>query len=439
MTTTRSDILDTIEHLDNAVMKQNLTTVLWDFVREQGSPRIEKQSADNYEATFLYQSNDPSLHLTLKSEDLYDRMLDKHGKLREFTHIPNTDIYYLKVSNIPSKVCVEYAILSHEHEISDVLNKNNAMIKRYDATSNSIISIKACYLKTDHADIPRLISNDDHYEISKKKFHSEKSTFTDRDIYLYKPENFDPKTGKVVFMLDGKEFCELMTPYLSAAAKNTAYVFVDSSTTECSEPGGYEYKTFNYKPFNFPDEKRLDFKDRIYEFYFKKDDFAEMLTNELIPQYCETLGITNNDNVILAAHSLAVHPILEIASKHSSDIGGVILISPAINKNLPDSLPDMPDERLASLPIYMQVGQLENIEPSQAVANQTDTRAISLLDANNSFHTRLRSASYTIDNLNVHSGGHAGIHALQGLERGLNFIDEHKPVKEVTHTHRIIE
>ena len=71
MRTTRPDILDEIEHVDNAVMKQKLTTALWVSVKKTGSPRIVKQSTDNYEATFLYQSNDPSLHLTLKSEDLY--------------------------------------------------------------------------------------------------------------------------------------------------------------------------------------------------------------------------------------------------------------------------------------------------------------------------------------------------------------------------------
>ena len=72
------------------------------------------------------------------------------------------------------------------------------------------------------------------------------------------------------------------------------------------------------------------------------------------------------------------------------------------------------------------------------VAKEQDLRGESLLVTNKAFHKQLKSEGYNVqENMHIYANGHAGIHALQGLQRGLQYIEEHKPARERTPSMKI--
>ena len=302
------------------------------------------------------------------------------------------------------------AFLENSHsalfkKITEISNKNDAEIQQQADLTQIAATVTATTQPTDNLNIKHEI------------FHSEQTSLKDRDIFIYKSKDFDPKTGKVVFMLDGKDLCESLTPYLSQTLENTMVVFVDSKKTESD----YTYGTFNYNPYKYRDDEKRNIPDRVYEFYFRRNDFAEMLVNEIIPTYC---GDVRPNHIILAAHSLAAYPVIQIAKEHPDQLGGIILLSPALNQNLDPGLPENPNDQLKKLPIYIRIGQLEDDKPNEFALKEHDMKDESRLDSNKIFHQKLVKKGYK-STLSTHPYGHQDIPALQeGIQDGLKYINK---------------
>lgn len=442
MANTRSDIIEQIEDAPTLAIKKHLVDALWDHAREKGTPLIAYVDG-KYQALFLFQSDQADLNVRLKSADLHDRLIkdSKDGQTKKFENIPGTNIYYLKVDDLPADACAEYSIqigdVPNEKYVSDPYNNHQATKQNLHFSSDNhstVVNESASYMLMPKATMPMTLDEKSSSEISlaHENFHSDKYTmFQDRDVFMYKSDNFDPATGKVIFMLDGKDFCESITPGLlainnnsSSSLSNTAIVFIDSKFDKLK----HLYGEFDYKPYPWKDDMEIGFiPERVYEFYFRKKDFSSMLVEEIIPLYSKQLGVEHPEQIILAAHSLAAYPVIDVATNHASDIGGVILISPALNQNQLTGFPDKPNESLQSLPIYMQIGQLEDTKPPVKDQQEQDMTNQSRLDANRNAHRFLRNNAYNVSStLQVHSYGHANIHALHGLEDGMKHVQEHQ-------------
>ena len=430
--------------------KKLLEKQLWGRMSIRGEAPLlqvqgkDEQGKDKYQVTFLYQAKDAE-KVELDSEDLYERMLDENDKPKRFERIPGTDTFVLQLDNLPEdafcfyNIKVNGEVIFPKHDPVKTLSLHtveNATSEKYQRVKP--VSHETLYLQLPKASIPAWTAitpnPSTRGEIRKDSIKDPTNTFVDRDIWIYKPKDFNPIDGKVIFMLDGESFMKSLTPYLDAMSQNkdnpfanTAIVFVNSKMTDSEKYG------------------KKDLPDRVYEFYFERDKFSKFLTDEVIPKYCDELWdpelyISNPDNVILAAHSLAAYPVINTAKHEPDMIGGVILLSPALNQNQERDLPTEPNARLSKLPIYVQIGKLESITPSKASQNPEDKERFkdmmnkSRLEANKDFHGTLQtSKKYNVQpSLKVHSSGHGGIHAVDGLAEGLRFVSSCRKDKRET-------
>jgi len=317
---------------------------------------------------------------------------------------------------IPSSIpddAILFKLVANQLTTYKMIGDEVARDKTLDLPQAKIAEISSYFLRT--GEQPKEISKTPKNQEFFDNISLTSGYLGERDIFVYKPEGWDninPADRKVMFMLEGKYFCNSLTPYIDAMRSNennqfsnTAIVFINPGTYSIGPPG------------------------RVIEDYFKKDDFARILGEQILPAYCEKLGINNNDNVTLAAHSLAAYPVLETALQYTDQIGGVILMSPALNQNMRVELPEKPDDRLAKLPIYMQIGQLEDTRPSKKVQEEKDMKDESRLEANQYFHQELTSGGYLINKNHegkvvTFTSGHSEIHAIDGLSAGLKYIHD---------------
>ncbi|MBI2792221.1 MAG: hypothetical protein HYX61_09690 [Gammaproteobacteria bacterium] len=397
----------------------------------------DEQGKDKYQVTFLYQAKDVE-KVELDSDDLYERMLDENDKPKRFERIPGTDTFVLQLDNLPEdafcfyniKVNGEVIFPKHDSKKTLALHTvENATSEEYQRVKP--VSHETLYLQLPKASIPPWTAitrnSSTRGKIRKDSIKDRTNTFVDRDIWIYKPKDFNPIDGKVIFMLDGESFMKSLTPYLDAMSKNednpfanTAIVFVDSKLLEKSKKYAKPYP------------------DRVHEFYYETDKFSQFLTDQVIPKYCDELWdpklyISNPDNVILAAHSLAAYPVINVAKAKPGKIGGVILLSPALNQKKEHDLPENPPTQLRELPIYMQIGQLESEKPPKICQDPEykDMTDESRLKANQDFHTMRENNNYNIE-FKEHSSGHDAIHVIDGLEKGLHFVDSCRKDKRET-------
>ncbi len=429
-------LLEKMRGSRNDEEKKLLEKQLWDRMSIRGEAPLlqvqgkDEQGKDKYQVFFLYQAKDAE-KVELDSEDLYERMLDENDNPKRFERIPGTDTFVLQLDNLPEdafcfyNIKVNGEVIFPKHDPEKTLSLHtveNATSEKYQRVKP--VSHETLYLQLPKASIPAwtaITPNPSTLgEIRKDSIKDPTNTFVDRDIWIYKPKDFNPIDGKVIFMLDGESFMKSLTPYLDAMSQNkdnpfanTAIVFVDSKMTDSEKYG------------------KKDLPDRVYEFYFDRDRFSKFLTDQVIPTYCKELmgDKPNPDNVILASHSLAAYPIIDAAKHRSGMLGGVILLSPALNQNQERDLPTEPSARLSKLPIYVQIGKLESTIPPEVTQNPEhkkfrDMSAKSRLEANQDFHNTLKANKYTVhSSLRVHSSGHGGIHAVEGLAEGVNFVN----------------
>jgi predicted alpha/beta superfamily hydrolase len=410
MSKTRSpdDILSELLKEDDAVKKHALQEQLWNLAPAENATLFFQQDNGLYQITFLHQSfRDEEVELS--STDLYD---DKYDTFRKFNKIPDTNIYILQLEDIPGDTFATYKI--NVNGRPSKTNNNNVFAQhRYDLETNKMHSDQTLFLQLPDARLPAWVGTDlpalvaEPIETIKYKSNGD---FAKRDIFIDKPnnwENINSADRKVIFMLDGKGYCELLTPYIAAQRNdtnnnnfaNTAIVYVGSGTYSDKNPG------------------------RVIEYYFQKDDFAKLLGDVILPTICSKLNIINRDNVTLAAHSLAAYPVLETTLKYTDQIGGMILMSPALNLRKSPKFPKTPDDRLSSIPIYMQIGQLENEIPCQSVRKMKQMKNQSRLESTQNFHQFLLRHKYQVEKkLVLFASGHSEAHVIDGLNAGLQFI-----------------
>lgn len=400
--------------------------------------------------TFFYR---PSARLINKKAeldcpDLYEWMLDDNGKQKEFVE-SNQEIheYSLRIDNIPSDIFSTYRVkvsdivpigsleTPHERIVSPHANQPIVVMNHLNLYTDghrdletkpaSIIQEKTAYIKTGTAEIPPYFQSVSSEELAPSTLNGtvELRTFKssdqiERDIWIYKSPKFDqikpPEERKVIFMLDGKDFCEKLTPYIDAngeAFANTAIVFID--------PGKYPAGRSILPPPDPP----IAIPHRVYEDYYGTDKFSTMLGEELIPQYCRELGVSNKDNVIVAAHSLAAYPIITVAERCPNKIGGLFLFSPAFNQEKPRSLSTDPATEpstiLTNIPLFTQIGKSENATPPKRHQAEQDMQNKSRLKAAQDFQTTL--GCNTNSRLRIHSSGHDAMHVFEGMVEGMKF------------------
>lgn len=381
----------------------------WEKVEKKGTPLIVQRENGTYDAIFLYQEATPGQNIYIKSEDLRDRMLDeKTGEPSKLYQKANSDVYYLRVQNVPEDTCVKYAF---NKGVPDQYNKSKNEDDSYlqmPAGGPPIVTVK-------NSEISSFVNhNEKEPKVRELKLgHGLLQNLKDeRELFIYKPDGYDGLEAderKVVFVLDGKEFAKLMIPTIDAATenRNTAFVFVEPMA---------------YKGLNYP--------NRVHEYYYNVDKFSDEMVLTIIPNCCTELKAHPN-NTMIAAHSLAVYPALEIAKK-SPQMAGIILASPAINKNREPTIPP------EGLPIYMQVGQLENVKPPEVVQHNEDTKNSSILEACVEFHAMLENSAHTVSDLNIHLYGHGNEHVLEAVFQGMQYIEEQKLQKVHSNTEKLI-
>lgn len=174
----------------------------------------------------------------------------------------------------------------------------------------------------------------------------------------------------------------------------------------------------------------------------KNDKFSAFLANQIIPTYCEKLGIENKDNVFLAGHSLAAYPVINVAANHPDQVGGILLFSAALNQNYKTDLlaeKSPKGTRLEKIPIYMQIGQLENQKPTEFAKKVKDMEDKSRLTANQELHARLSKNGYLVNKdqekgIVTFPSGHSEHNVINGIVDGLRFVknpEQNKELKQI--------
>lgn len=420
--------------------------------REENSEEYTHRLNEDGSITFFYR---PSARLINKKAeldcpDLYEWMFDDNGNQKEFEYDPESHEYFLRIDNVPSDIFATYQIkvsdiappgsleTPQERFVSPRANQPIVVMNHLNLYTDghldletkpaSIVQEKTAYIKTGTAEIPPYFQSASSEELAPSTLNGtvELRTFKssdqiERDIWIYKSPKFDqikpPEEKKIIFMLDGKDFCEKLTPYIDAhgeAFANTAIVFID--------PGKYPAARSILPPPAPP----ISIPHRVYEDYYDTDKFSTMLSEELIPQYCHELGVSNKDNVIVAAHSLAAYPIITVAERCPNKIGGLFLFSPAFNQEKPRSLstdPTIdPSTTLTKIPIFTQIGNLENATPPKRHQTDQDMQDKSRLKAAQEFQTTLLDHGCNSESrLRIHSYGHDSMHVFEGMVEGMKF------------------
>lgn len=402
------------------------------------SPLIEENQDGTYSITFYYQSPDPSLNpiVTLDSGDLHEWMIDKStGQVRAFARNEETGLYSLKLDGIPSApffATYRFKVTNGAAEqiIHDAANKDSLTICKLNLPAEQgqkiedIDDQKTSYIRLQDAKFPDWVdikpSSKIAGTVTHEKFGDNSAAGTPRqkrDIWMYKPSGFDDlkSNRKVIFMLDGRDLCERLVPYIdkTPGLSNTAIVFINPGEYEPPIPG------------------------RVQEYYWddeKSTGFVDLLSNELIPHYVHELEVVSNRNVILEAHSLAAFPMAAVVKKIPDKIGGLNLISPALNQT-GELFSDSSDLKCKKIPISMQIGQLETAEPP--IAHKQDNRMTdeSRLEATGKLHQELQSCKYKVEpELRINAYGHDSIHLYEGTIQGMQFIQDCWSKAEINRT-----
>ncbi|MCS5712923.1 MAG: alpha/beta hydrolase-fold protein [Candidatus Babeliales bacterium] len=400
--------------------------MFWENVSAKGgSPLIQMQENGQYQVTFLYRSK-VAKRVELESEDLYERMLDENDNPKCFEKISGTDTFVLQLDNIPAdafcfyNIKVDGKVIFPEHEPKGILPVYSIEDTTQVSEKATIVSHESKYLQLPEASVPKwtVLNPADvtHGTIERDSIEDPTNALAKRDIWVYKPPGYNENDAKVIFILDGEHFLKSLTPYIDSLNQdeanplaNAAIVFVDSNMRASGHYGS------------------SPIPDRVHEFYYQTEKFSKFMTDEVIPKYCQKLQgeKSNPNNVILAAHSLAAYPVINVAKENPGKIGGVILLSPALNQKKEHDLPENPPMALRELPIYMQIGQLESAKPPE-ICQRPDYKDMtdqSRIDSNRIFHEKLEDKEYKVSPLRVHSSGHGGIHVVDGLVEGLQFLN----------------
>ena len=413
------DLLEAIRKTSDFSLKKNLESQLWEQLKKDGLPIISNADG-HYQLTFLYQSSVNNQIITLDSPDFYDKLLDANNQLKTFKREPYTDIYYCQINDVPKEFFASYKIKINQQSVLDPY-ANQSKVFEYDVNSNEINSTSLSYVnipntkpKPSWATLSSPLSEPHRTVICDNNFKKDTEHFAGRDIFIYKPDGFeDAKNKKVIFVLDGSYFCKIATPYIDVLRhderyknefKDTAIIFVNSNP---SYSGIYPIKA----------------PDRVYEYYFMKDQFSSFIAKEVLPYYRKQWDIQSK-NVILVGHSLGAYLVANTVLQYPDAVGGVMLFSAALNRCRPILVPGQ-NEQGKKIPIYMQIGLLEDDKPPDCIQGSEkegqEYTNESIFEANRTLHKDLLRNHYLVS-LETFSSGHDERHMISGIVQGLRFL-----------------
>ncbi|HAU0349437.1 TPA: hypothetical protein JBF68_14790 [Legionella pneumophila] len=406
------------------------------------SPLIEKQDDGLYQVTFWTRLSDIDtlkdgckLEFSVYCPDLDQKMLDDLGNPKIMNKVQgNTGLYYLTINNVPIDTFATYYFNKKigdnpiPERVDDQTNTNSKPILKFNINESKVIQQEtACIQLNPKAELPNWATIHQLTQMKGEVTHApfkddneespDYTPFPARDLWVYKPEGFDkltPNDRKIIFMLDGKDFCESLTPYIDGKGEpfaNTAIVFIAPGEYTTPGPPG-----------------------RVREYYYRLPDFSKLLAEKLIPKYRNELSISSKDNLTLAAHSLAAFPMMDVAKNYPDLVGGLVLVSPALNQ-VGELLPLDPNPEFKKIPLYMQIGEKENDKPPVANSDPTNDnyrhlKGESRLDSNKQFHATLVTQGYNVTQaLVIHPFGHDSKHMLEGLTKGMQFINESRIIE----------
>ena len=389
------------------------------------SPLIAQQEDGSYSITFYYQSldNESYQSIILVSGDLHEWMIDSNGEARTFTKedsIEKPGLYSLTLNGITKGALFATYQFKIENTtppqiVQDRFNKKALKISKLSsASSDEIVEQTISYVTIPEdaklptwADIEPSAKIDGTVICEKYGEELERGTVRQqRDVFIYKPQGFDalPKSDKkLIFMLDGKDMCERLVPSIDKTSElsTSAVIFIN--------PGAYNSN---------------DYPSRVLEYYIPpyNKEFIDLLSDELLPHYIQKLGVCTR-NVILDAHSLAAFPMIAVAKKIPGQVGGLILVSPALNQNRDLMLGEEDSSGLKKIPISMHIGKLEGAMPSSELSETRELKQQSRLDANKECYDNLKSCGYKVPSiLDTHISGHDAMHVVSSTVQGMSFI-----------------
>src|SRR3990167_10067239 len=192
-----ADILRQMQLPIDPVEKQKLQDQLWQRASTDGTPLVEPQDNGNYQVTFLYRSSGNE-EIELFCPDLHDRLLGEDGKPRKFERVPGTDTFILQVNIFPADTFSAYSIkkVGEKEPLQDEFSKKFPLYE-YDIGENETKRKQSSYIQLpmakkpdwENMQPPSVITR----SIERKEYKDPAKTFADRDVFIYRPNNWIDK------------------------------------------------------------------------------------------------------------------------------------------------------------------------------------------------------------------------------------------------------
>ncbi|KTD04412.1 enterobactin/ferric enterobactin esterase [Legionella geestiana] len=336
-----------------------------------GSPVLKKTPDGELTAIFLYRSSE-SLDITLDCLDLRERLVDKDGHLKQFTKIEGSDVYYLKVENLPQNTCIPYEIEINGKSQADPLNPMQFQLPLFSPAGNTVSLAERKSSVLDIAHVPnrsfwcnnKVPEPQGSVESTVVAGESDDINFGERKCWIYKPPDFNPTRTppyKMLLVLDGSSYISMTPPWLddqvakSVDISNTVVVFVGNVNPESVSS-------------RFNDSQPSTFEaHRQYEYITHGKAFSNFVVNCVIPHLNNPdldLNVSEKpDEIMLAGFSMSGHCAAETGLHHSDKIGGVILLSPALNNRSGELIEEYQSADKINLRIYVSIGKFEDRVP----------------------------------------------------------------------------
>lgn len=397
-----------------------LVKKFWHSLCANGTPIFKENSNGDFTVTFLFRSTD-DVTVELDCNDLNEQKLGDDDKVRMFQRIPNTDIYYFHVDNVPRDAILPYGFY--------VTDKNGQKSGMQDSLCKDKFHLPLCNLDTgqtmfDQREASLLVMpvakqlqpterpswcRDKEIEVSKTGelrdiiFDASEKGYGERKVWIYTPPEFDKNREtpyKLMLITDGGTYAMLMPPHLDEQSSvrseinNIVFAFV----------GNVRQGSASYHPIDLTNEDAKDDTDhRQYEFMEHSEEFYAAVIAPIIDKLRNDMELnlnvsSNPQDTILAGFSLGGHFAAEVGLNHSDNIGNVICLSGAFNTSLKSLAAELPDnhDHHANLNIFMSVGQLENLHQTLENQQRFHVTGESRVEANQRFAEALHSSGFNV-------------------------------------------
>ncbi|MDP1603864.1 MAG: alpha/beta hydrolase-fold protein [Legionella sp.] len=413
--------------------KQVLADKFWLWVSEQGGTPILEEHEGEFTATFLYRSRE-KLDIVLDCLDLRERLIGIDDVLQGFKQIEGTDIYYLKVDRLPRETCIPYEIEINGKSEPDTFNPTQFQLLIYNPGTNCVVFAerKSSVLNIGSPKQPFWCSNkipDSNGSISTVFIEGEADgiNFGERKCWIYKPPAFDANRNdpyKVMLVLDGSTYITITPPCLD----NYANESMDLSNTIVAFIGNVNPESVKDR---FRQEKKGFEDHRQYEYISHGKAFSKFVVETVLPQLRSpelslNLSIDAHDTIV-AGFSMAGHCAAEMGLNYSDKIGGIILLSPAMNNRGGTLIDEYSLADKKELSIYVSIGKFEDRVPNDPLVI-----AESRLSVDRRFVETLESKGYSV-HLEELPIGHSELMSIECMVQGLEHLCKPEDVLKSTY------